>query len=226
MSRGLREHLRELGWWAKDYVYAGAWQARAALDRTDPQTFSDGTGAPIVVLPGVYETWQFLRPLVDALHARGHPVHVVAPARRNDRPVVEIAEMVARYLDSHDLTDVVLVAHSKGGLVGKQTMLLPEAGARIRGMVAIATPFGGSRYARLMPGRTLRSFSPTDASILALTAATTVNARIVSVFGRFDPHIPEGSELPGAKNVQLDTGGHFRVLADPRVIAEVAAFSE
>ena len=35
-----------------------------------------------------------------------------------------------------------------------------------------------------------------------------------------DPHIPEGSALPGATNIELDAGGHFRILADPRVIAE------
>lgn len=32
--------------------------------------------------------------------------------------------------------------------------------------------------------------------------------------------------LPGAKNVELDTGGHFRILAHPRVMAEVAALAE
>lgn len=47
------------------------------------------------------------------------------------------------------------------------------------------------------------------------------------MYGRFDPHIPEGSDLPGAaKNVRLDTGGHFRVLAHPRVIAELIGLSE
>jgi hypothetical protein len=41
------------------------------------------------------------------------------------------------------------------------------------------------------------------------------------VYAGFDPHIPEGSELPGAKNVRLETGGHFRVLAHPQVFAEL-----
>ena len=38
--------------------------------------------------------------------------------------------------------------------------------------------------------------------------------------------VPAGSELVGAKNVRLDTGGHFRVLAHPRVMAELAALAE
>ena len=73
----------------------------------------------------------------------------------------------------------------------------------------------------------LRIFSPRSATIVALSREHEVNARIVSVYGQFDPHIPEGSELPGAaKNVRLDTGGHFRVLAHPRVIAELIGLSE
>lgn len=72
-----------------------------------------------------------------------------------------------------------------------------------------------------MPTPSLRAFRSGDATMRALAAAAEVNVRIVSVYADFDPHIPEGSELAGARNVRLDTGGHFRVLADPRVIAEV-----
>ena len=53
-----------------------------------------------------------------------------------------------------------------------------------------------------------------------------VNERITSVYGLFDPHIPEGSMLPGARNIQLETAGHFRILAHEdtiRTILDVAA---
>jgi hypothetical protein len=46
------------------------------------------------------------------------------------------------------------------------------------------------------------------------------------MYGRFDPHIPEGSELPGATNIVLGTGGHFRVLAQPRVLEELLRLAE
>ena len=219
----MRRALRRLGWWVGDYAYAVTWQARAFVDRTDPVRYRSGTGTPIVVIPGVYESWRFLQPLAAALHARGHPVHVVDPLRDNRLPVEAGARLVAEHLTALDLHDVVIVAHSKGGLIGKHVMALGPAADRIRGMVAVATPFAGSLYARLMLSPTLRSFSPRDATILALARETAVNARIVSVYGRFDPHIPGGSELPGAENVLLEMGGHFRILAHPRVIAEVVA---
>ncbi|WP_405374404.1 MULTISPECIES: esterase/lipase family protein [unclassified Microbacterium] len=219
--------LRIAAWWVRDYAYALVWQLRGALNRTDPRSFAGGEKAPIVILPGVYETWKFMQPLITAVHDRGHPVHVVPVLRHNRRPVDDAADRVIDYLEQNDLHGCVLLAHSKGGLVGKRAMALDADRGRIESMLAVATPFGGSRYGRLMVLPSLRIFSPHSRTILALGRETAINARIVSVYAGFDPHIPEGSELTGArKNVRLDTGGHFRVLADPRVIAELAALAE
>ncbi len=222
----IRSALRTLGWWIRDYGYAAVWQVRAFASRTDPHGFLSGDRSPVVVLPGVYETWRFLEPLIRRLHDDGHPVHVIDPLGRNDRSVPVAARLVADYLVATDLQDAVLLAHSKGGLVGKYVMSLGGSGDRITGMVAVAAPFAGSRYARLMLLPSLRIFVPNDPTILALAREAAVNPRIVSVYGRFDPHIPGGSRLDGAKNVQLDTGGHFRILAHPRVFAEARLLAD
>ena len=218
--------LRTLGWWAADYAYAVVWQVRGFFDRADPDDFRTGALTPVVVIPGIWESWKFLQPLVTAMHDRGHPVHVVTGLRFNNRPVVDAAAQVAAYLDRNDLTGTVVVAHSKGGLIGKYLMVDGAATTRIRGMVAVAAPFSGSLYARYLLVPSLRVFSPKNALVLALARDESVNSRIVSVFARFDPHIPGGSELVGAKNVRLETGGHFRVLAHPRVMAEFALLAE
>lgn len=214
--------MRRALWWLLDYAYAARWQLRACFNRTDPQSFATGDCVPVVVLPGVYETWKFLQPLIEQIHGRGHPVHVVETLRHNRRPVADAAAEVTAFLAAADLRDVVLVAHSKGGLAGKLVMVGPET-ERVAGMLAVATPFSGSRYARMMPGQTLRAFSPVHPSILEIARHQSVNGCVVSVFGEFDPHIPEGSELVGARNVRLATGGHFRILAHPQVLAEFSA---
>ena len=212
---------RELRWWVLDYAYALHWQVRAIFSRIRPGTFLGGDGTPVVFVPGVYETWRFLQPLIERVNRSGHPVHVLDFAKWNSGPVIRTAEDVIVYLESHDLRNVTIVAHSKGGLVGKYVMAAAAGRDRVSGMLAVASPFSGSRYARylVLPG--LRMFSPRDQTILALARQDDVNARIVSMYGCFDPHIPGGSELPGAKNIELDAGGHFRVLAHPRVFAEL-----
>lgn len=216
----------KLAWWTADYVYAVVWQVRATFNTTDPATFHSGHRTPIVVVPGIWESWKFMQPLITSLHDRGHPVHVVEPLRLNGRPVIDAAGHIDRYLDDHDLEDALLVAHSKGGLIGKYVMVHGRAASRLRGMVAVAAPFSGSLYARYLLVPSLRIFSPTNKIIRALTLEQSVNSRIVSVFGLFDPHIPGGSRLDGAKNVRLETGGHFRVLAHPRVVAEIALMTD
>lgn len=218
--------IRDLAWWVADYAYALRWQTRALLNRTDPKSFRSGTKPALVVLPGVYETWKFMQPLIEEMHGRGHPVHVITALGRNRWPVPRGARHVSDYLAAHDLRDVILVAHSKGGLVGKQVMMDDADAPRVRAMVAAASPFQGSVYGRLMLVPSLRAFSPSAPIIRALGRASVPNERITSIYGLFDPHIPSGSELPGARNVLLETGGHFRILAHPRIPAEISRVSE
>lgn len=210
-------HLRER---SADYAYAAVRQLQHAVRPRRPVPTGPGGRAPVVLLPGVYETWQFLAPVARALAAAGHPVHVVPGLGYNRRPVREAADLAARFLARSGLERVVLVAHSKGGLIGKQVML-SSAGGHVAGMVAVATPFRGSRYARYLLGRTLRAFTPTNAALLALAAGRTVDARITAVYPRFDPHIPETGRLEGATNVELPLSGHFRLLGDPSLVEVV-----
>lgn len=240
-------------WWAADYAYAAGrqlavleapWSSRLR-SRTPPSWASGKAGLPeVILLPGVYEHWTFLRPLADDLNAAGYRVSVVHGLRANRRGVAETAERLGRALARTPAPEPgrVLVAHSKGGLIGKQLLLAAAAPAAtataaadaaasasalsevdepgappldLLGMVAVCTPFGGSRLARLLWDPSIRAFLPTDETIVMLGHDTSVNARIVSIFGRFDPHIPDGSVLAGATNVRVSGAGHFRVLGQP-----------
>ncbi|ROP61381.1 triacylglycerol lipase [Curtobacterium sp. PhB115] len=209
-------------WAVRDWAYAVRWQLQS-LGPTTADDYRDGDGQPVVVIPGVYETWHFMRPLMDALHDRGHPVHVLPVLRHNLRPVPESAADVFAYLEEHDLRNVLVLAHSKGGLIGKYAMTRLDDHGRLDRMVAVSTPFAGSGYARLAPVRHLRVFRAADPVLAGLARELDANARITSVYGVFDTLIPEGSELAGATNVRLPVGGHFRILGDELTRAAVLA---
>ena len=200
------------GYWVLDYVFAVRGQLQGFFDRTDPATLQDGDREPVLLIPGIWETWRFLLAVAQHLHDAGHPVHVLPTLKHNGAPVAASAEIVRAYLAEHDLQHVVIVAHSKGGLIGKYAMLLQDPDHRIDRMVAISTPFNGSLYAPYTVLPSLRAFSPKDATTVLLGKNLSVNARITSIFAEFDPHIPGGSTLPGATNVRLRTAGHFRIL--------------
>jgi alpha-beta hydrolase superfamily lysophospholipase len=211
--------LRDLGGIVVDRGYQIGQQVRNLLFRQPhAERYPGGDRAPVVILPGVYETWQFLRLIADHLHQEGHPVHLLPELGYNNHAIPETAAMAQSYLDRHELTGVVLVAHSKGGLIGKHMMVTDDLSGRIASMVAINSPFGGSPLARWSPNRTLRAFSPKDATLTTLAANLEANSRITSIFSRTDPLIPGGSRLEGATNIELALVGHFRPLASREVL--------
>ncbi|WP_210478836.1 triacylglycerol lipase [Naasia sp. SYSU D00948] len=212
------------GWfWLLDYLYVAVKQVQAFVVRVDPATYRSpaALGRPVLLIPGIYETWQFMRPVAELLRDRGHPIHVVTGLGWNTSTIRDSADLVAAYLEEADLRGVTLVAHSKGGLIGKYTMLRRDPEGRIDRMVAIATPFSGSIYARYALTRSIRDFSPADTTLRMLGEHLDVNRRITSIEPSFDPHIPGGSRLDGAVNVRLRAAGHFRIFGTAELLREV-----
>ncbi|RZU66938.1 hypothetical protein EV379_3310 [Microterricola gilva] len=213
----MKRLLRPFWWWL-DYVYAGWQQWRSLFRHRTPRHF--GVGDPelpaVVLLPGVYETWLFLEPLATRLNRRGYRVFAIPELSFNRMPVLRSAEVVAAALRQlsveHGITEFVLLAHSKGGLIGKKLMVSEHPG--LVGMVAISTPFNGSSYAQFLPTSTLRAFSPNDEVLKELLTHLHTNEKIVSVYAEFDPHIPGKSAIEGGQNIELPINGHFLLLGN------------
>lgn len=212
---------RALRFFAADYSNAMRLRLRPHGARP-PAWWARGDRAPVMLLPGVFEPWHYLSPIGNRLNRAGHPVIALPELGRNQLRVTEGAAVARRVLHERDLRGVVLVAHSKGGLIGKLLLSL-DADERIERLVAVATPFRGSTMASWMLTRPLRDFRISDATIVSLADAGTVETRITSIYPLFDPHIPEGSRLPGARNVPLRMAGHFAPLLSAAAL-EVIAF--
>jgi len=206
-----------------DYPWAVRARIGSLRDRPVPESYARGSLAPILLLPGVYETWHFLRPIADRLSAAGHPIAALPELGINRRPIAATAALVWAEVVRRDLRGVVIVAHSKGGLIGKHLLAIDDTEQRVDRMIAVATPFRGSQLARIAPNPALRAFRPRDSLIRSLDEEREVNARITSIYPVIDPHIPEGSRLPGARNVMVRVGGHFAPISHPRGIAAVVA---
>lgn len=208
-------------WWrVRDYADAVRWQALVLDRRHGPQDLSGPEphrGRPVVLVPGVYEAWTFLRPLARRLNARGLQVHAVPGLGFNRAPVARQAAVLGRFLEERDLRDVLLVAHSKGGLIGKLAMLRHDPTRRVTRMISLNTPYQGSMLAWVFPTPAVLAFRPTAHTLRALAAERSVDDRITVVRSTWDPHIPAGSSLHADADADavLTTPGHFRPLADP-----------
>ena len=204
-----------------DRLYQVGRQATHYFGPDPAERYRGGTAAPVLLLPGVYETWEFLRPLADALHDRGHPIHTLPELGYNRGRIADSADLGHRYLAERDLHGVILLGHSKGGIIGKRMMVTDDSPPRIRRLIAICSPFAGSSLAPLAPNPALRAFHPHNALLRELAEQRDTNARIVSIYSRLDPLIPAGSRLDGAVNIEVPIVGHFRPLSSERVLDEV-----
>lgn len=213
----MRELAVKLWFWGLDYWQATVWQVQGLLGRPFPEVPSDAEGKHVVVIPGVYEPLTFMAALIEDARRAGYLVHALSVLGYNDGEIPDAARDVAAYLREHDLREVTILAHSKGGLIGKYVLALFDPDRRVARMVAVATPFAGSKLARFLPLRAVRDFLPTAEVITHLQRLSDVNARVVSIYGAFDPHIPAGSFLAGAVNVRVGAMGHFRILRSPEV---------
>lgn len=223
--------IRNGFYWALDYLYVLRVQAGALVHSTPPASYLQGQHnlPPLVIVPGIYESWYLMKPLLNFLAAAGYPIHIVSGLGYNRGSVEEMAAIVADYIKQHNLSGYIIIAHSKGGLIGKYLLARNNENGSLRGLVAVNTPFSGSLYAYLVPLPSIRIFTPHSKTLTNLNANLLVNKQVASIYGRFDPHIPHGSHLDGARNVQLPTYGHFRIMADNRVhqavLEEIKNFS-
>ena len=219
--------------WFLDYLYVSYWQIHSLLIRINEDTYrqkQQGKAIPIILIPGIYENWRFMKPIADLLYKKGYDIHVVNELKYNTGTIEEMAELVKQYILSHSISKCVIVAHSKGGLIGKYLLSNSGNSQTIKGMIALNTPFSGSRYAYLIPKKSIRIFLPKSPILSQLASNTEVNRYIISIYGLFDPHVPKGSHLQGAKNIQLRTRGHFRVMNNSvvhsTILKELATFED
>lgn len=217
--RTIKIAISDLYFWSWDYLYVTYWQLRGFWRRDNAQKYirSRSSKGTIVVIPGVYERWQFMKPIVEVLYEQGYSVHVVESLGYNTGLVEEMAERIQDHVRSLHLECYSIVAHSKGGLIAKR--LLASESAAIERVVTINTPYNGSVYAKLFPFKSIRVFMPASALITLLAKDVASNKKITSIYSAFDPHIPGGSFLDGATNRRIATGGHFRILGDVRLHA-------
>ncbi|WP_353808233.1 hypothetical protein [Agromyces sp. SYSU T00194] len=242
-------------WWWLDYLYAGWRQAALLWDGPRaPRRWlrGDATLPEVVLLPGIYEHWSFIRPMGDALNRAGYRVLAVHGLGANRADIAETSASLGRALARRRAPAAgrVIVGHSKGGLIGKHLLVADLAAAGtaptsaattgtaatdasgethaprgplgIIGVVGIATPFGGSTRAWLLQqDPSIRALRPDDPIIAALRSAASANARIASVHPVWDPHVPNGSVLAGAHNVEVPVVGHFLVMRHPATVGAV-----
>jgi len=213
------EHFKH---WVKDYLHAAHKQSWAFIYRKPPEHYLGHIvkgKKPIILIPGIFEKWHFLKFIADPLSLKGHPIYALEHIGYNTKEVHHTANLVQELIKEKDLKNVIIIAHSKGGLIAKYILAFHNQDGRVKKAIAIATPFGGSHITKLIPHKAVKELAPEHEIIRTLSEKKVVNKKILSIFGVFDNHVwPESScRLEGAKNIQVQVHGHHKILFDKQV---------
>ncbi len=191
-----------------------------------------GQATPPVVLvhgfAGSHTCWFALR---RALRADGRTVlsfNYSPWASSVDELADRLAEFVEDLCAGTGADKVHLVGHSLGGVIIAQALTRGRLAGRVDLVVTLASPFGGSPLAGLLPlGPLLWSLRP-GSPLLRHLAATPPPAgvRWLAFGSTIDPLVPADRAVPAHRettSITIDAASHSGMLLDPDVIARIVA---
>jgi len=192
--------------------------------RRDPAPARDGR-MPVVLIHGYFSNRGYFGPLVRRLEAHGVGP-VLAPNFPSAFTTIEhYVERLAQFLEetcaASGEPQVVLVAHSMGGLVAR-AYVCAHGARRIRKLITIASPHNGTVHARLGTGPNAKQMERESRFIEDLCGKEGGKGPDCGLTSIYTPHdnlvAPQDtSRLPWARNIPIPGRGHVDILASNRL---------
>ena len=167
--------------------------------------------------------WWLLR---KQLEAAGHTVATLSltpPYRSIGRLVPQLEQRIDEVCRATGANQVVLIAHSMGGLVCR-AYLARNGRTRVERLITISSPHAGSELARIGFGANAREMEP-DSLWLQDLAAVEVPVPTIAIRTPHDNCVmpQDNQRLHGALDVELAGLGHLASLYSRRVAGELLA---
>ena len=208
-----------------------SWHMPRAQARS--RVYPDTAYPPVLLLHGYgcnSGYWASLAPMLDAARISHATLDLEPLTGDIDDYAERIEEAAGRLCAQAGARQLIVVAHSMGGLAARAWMRVHGAD-RVARLVTLGTPHHGTCLAAFGLGinagqmRRMGVAGPECAWLTALAGAeqAAVRARITSIYSHHDNIIaPQtSSELPGARNIAFGGVGHVALGHDRRVLAAV-----
>lgn len=184
----------------------------------NPTHWSEGDKGDVVIVQGFNDKASYLRKIGDSVNALGYRVHTLPELGRQHAPIKTQSEKLAKYLNSNNLKDYYILAHSKGSLVTKYTIdniTVPLP----RKIFALAPPFDGSVFGHV-PLLNLHEMKRGSEILRTLASRKENNHLFVTIYPTIDNMIinPNSSYLEGAENIKLPICGHTVIMESDEMI--------
>jgi len=190
----------------------------------DPPRVERGV-LPVLFVHGIYCNAGIWRRQLAFLRRRRVPnlfaMNLEPPFAGIDRFARQLAARAEEVCRAAGTRQLVVIAHSMGGLVARAWIARLGGASRAARLVTIASPHHGSRRVLRAPGRCAADMALNGDWLARLqtdeTRAPCVTA--VSIYSQADELVvpAESARLEGARNVALERLGHLELLLAPRV---------
>jgi len=165
--------------------------------------------------------WLPMSKLLKQARISHYGVDLEPPGAPIDDYVPQVQAAVARLRRETGSAQVIVVAHSMGGLVAR-AYLRRHPDARVARVITLGTPHHGTALAHLGPGSNAAQMRR-DSAWLAALAASEANMQrtpISSIYSVHDNIIApqDSSVLPGARNLVFGAIGHVALGRHPDIM--------
>ncbi|MDA1001548.1 MAG: hypothetical protein O2807_13660 [bacterium] len=200
-------------------------QIPATLESAAPETPPlPAGGRPIICIHGLGMRGLSMYPLARKLKKAGYRPHYFTytpPGLALEAYARQLRDFIEKLCLEKGYTDFDTVCHSAGGLICRKYLALWGAEKRIRRLITIGTPHGGSELWRFAPLPAGLQIKPGGAFLQGLDAAPLpAGVAATAISGDFDqlviPNANARWEAPGVKNHTISGSGHTRLLFHPK----------
>lgn len=186
-------------------------------------------GRPVVLLHGLGMRGLTVWPLALRLRKEGKTVHLFTywpPGRTVEAYARQFHDFLEALCRERGYTGFDAVAHSMGGVIARRYIQLFDGTRRLRRLVTLGTPHGGSelwRFSIYPAGRQLR---PGGGLIRALAeAGLPPGLEAWAIASQFDalviPNVNARWEAPGVTNIAVENAGHAQMAFSGEVYGHI-----
>ncbi len=206
----------------KEYLLIGYLKFLPKIKEAKFLNWSIGTKGSVILIPGLHESTFFLFSVGDFLNKQGFRIYTI-PDFKSAEPVSDISKKLEGLVERLPQSDIILISHSKGGLVAKYFLDTSVFTEKVKLSISIATPYGGTIFGHLH-FHNLYEVRPKSPLLTFLGSNKVSCAKIVNFYPKFDNHVlpNSGLLLAGAQNIQINVSGHTRILNSNQLLKWLA----